>query len=961
MRFAGAVSRGWRLRRRLMLLAAFAGSLPAAVRAQDPAADPVAPIFAAYRAGDCKAALDHAARLSLAENDSSLTGVLQVRGLCLKRLGRVAEAEQAMRAAIERLERQGQGESIEFAVALDNLGNLYMESRRLKDAEALRLRALDIFKAKLPAGHPHIVTALQNLAVLYQFANRNADASRFYEEALAGAEKSYGAQSIQVGIIADNFAGFARASGDMEKARGLYLRAIAIFEKQSGAEHPDTVLALQNYAIFLGEAGEHKAAEDILRRAVAINARLYGASHVTVAAALNTLTLHEIEQKRWPEAQTEARRAAAIATEIMRQGADLVPSEGGQRLSPFRRLVQALYAEGGAAADPAVMDEAFRAGQSALDSAAAGALHELAQRFSTGDAALATLLREAQDLGKESAAADQALVAAVARKPAERSADDEARLRQRLSEIARRRAAIDGEVATRFPRFRALAAPEPLSIAAVQALLRPDEALVLFVDLQATGAIAETGFAWAVTRSAARFVKLATGTGMLAARVMRLRCGLDMEAAGGETCAKITKDREPSPTGAGSLPAFDTATARALYRDLFGSIEDIIEGRQLLVVPSGALANLPLQVLVTGDDDAQGRTAWLVRKHAISVLPAVASLAALRGIPERAHPARPYVAFANPLLDGEGAEGARLGKLARERTQCETQPRGLSSLRLAARSPARPVRLRLADGAFIRAQTPLPETADEVCAVAHDLGAGAGDVLLGPKASEGALKAMSASGVLADYRIVHLATHGALSGQIAGSAEPGLILTPPASPTADDDGYLAASEIAQLQLNADLVVLSACNTAGAGADGGEALSGLARAFFYAGARSVLASHWAVDSAATVALVTRAAAEMRSARAGGRAEAFRRAMLARIDSAETGAAHPARWAPFVLVGEGASDAQQTDGEAGATAAAVPPAVKVPAVKKAAGGATSKMRRKNAPEADWKDGVFAPSRP
>ena len=122
--------------------------------------------------------------------------------------------------------------------------------------------------------------------------------------------------------------------------------------------------------------------------------------------------------------------------------------------------------------------------------------------------------------------------------------------------------------------------------------------------------------------------------------------------------------------------------------------------------------------------------------------------------------------------------------------------------------------------------------------------------------------------------------------------------------TADDDGYLTASEIAGLKLDADWVILSACNTAGSGGGGagGEALSGLARAFFYAGARALLVSHWEVDSAAAVALVTKAFAALADEPGIGRAEALRRAMAALIDGGGD-AAHPAFWAPFVVVGEG----------------------------------------------------------
>jgi CHAT domain-containing protein len=211
----------------------------------------------------------------------------------------------------------------------------------------------------------------------------------------------------------------------------------------------------------------------------------------------------------------------------------------------------------------------------------------------------------------------------------------------------------------------------------------------------------------------------------------------------------------------------------------------------------------------------------------------------------------------------------------------------------------------IVDVADIKMQIPLPETADELCAVARDIKADARELRLGARATEREIKTLSRSGELANYRILHFATHGLLAGQIDGASEPGLILTPPSQATSEDDGYLSASEIAELKLDADWVILSACNTAAGGAGGAEALSGLARAFFYAQARALLVSHWEVDSEATVALITATVGEIGKNRSIGRAEAIRRSMLAMIDHGKPHEAHPTYWAPFVLVGEGAA--------------------------------------------------------
>jgi CHAT domain-containing protein len=134
-------------------------------------------------------------------------------------------------------------------------------------------------------------------------------------------------------------------------------------------------------------------------------------------------------------------------------------------------------------------------------------------------------------------------------------------------------------------------------------------------------------------------------------------------------------------------------------------------------------------------------------------------------------------------------------------------------------------------------------------------------------------------------------------------------MSPPTIATVDDDGYLSGSEIAGLKLDADWVILSACNTAGgASTANAEALSGLARAFFYAGARALLVSHWEVDSDATVKLVTISIGTITQDKTLGRAEALRRAMLAVMADTTrpkdwVPAWHPSVWAPFVVVGEG----------------------------------------------------------
>jgi CHAT domain-containing protein len=175
---------------------------------------------------------------------------------------------------------------------------------------------------------------------------------------------------------------------------------------------------------------------------------------------------------------------------------------------------------------------------------------------------------------------------------------------------------------------------------------------------------------------------------------------------------------------------------------------------------------------------------------------------------------------------------------------------------------------------------------------------------MGARATEAAVK----QGALATARVVAFATHASVAGDLKGFSEPAIVLTPPAEPSEEDDGLLTASEVAHdVKLDADWVVLSACNTAAAdGTPGAEGLSGLAKAFFYAGARALLVSNWSVESQSAVRLTTGAFEALAKDPGVGRAEALRRSMLALlVDKDHPEWAHPMFWAPFVLVGEGAA--------------------------------------------------------
>ena len=236
----------------------------------------------------------------------------------------------------------------------------------------------------------------------------------------------------------------------------------------------------------------------------------------------------------------------------------------------------------------------FETAQWALSSEAATTLAQMAVRETAGDARLSALVRERQDLVGEWKAKDKQLIAAKSEPPGKRDAGAEKTLGDRLAQIDTRLAEIDKTLAEDFPDYAALANPKPVSIKAVQSLLREDEALVAFLDTSEMKPVPKVTFIWTVTKTDSRWGRSELGTKALQERIAALRCGLDETAWSGKGQARCrallgidANQPQPNPV------PFDRAKAHDLYKALFGEVEGLISGKHLLLVPAGALTILP--------------------------------------------------------------------------------------------------------------------------------------------------------------------------------------------------------------------------------------------------------------------------------------------------------------------------------------------------------------------------------
>lgn len=502
----------------------------------------------------------------------------------------------------------------------------------------------------------------------------------------------------------------------------------------------------------------------------------------------------------------------------------------------------------------------FDAAETVVSSATAETVNRLAARVASSDGAIAGLSRAFEDARRRLRATESqiaALQADGAYTDAVR-AQMEAILKAEQEEAD----ALEARMLAANPRYNQLVAPGAAA-AEVRAALKPGEAYVKILPL------AERTYGVLLTADAVKPYAVDLGRSQVEAAVTRLRVAL-----------------EPSE----ALVPFDARASADLFAQLFGPVKaDVLASQHLIYAAEGPLVSLPVGLFVTdaasirpaaGGDTDYVRTAWLGAKVSSSLVVSGASFLQSRAFaPSQAE--KPYLGFGDPALPRESERAFTSvtrsflrRSAALERVCGETR------------------------SALLRIEA-LPETAAEVRQVGLSLGA-PGAVVTGEAFSDDAVRARDD---LSDYQVLYFATHGLLPQPDACVPEPALVTSLGGQ---DSDALLDSSEILNLRIDADLVVLAACDTGGAGATadrtgltgGGEALGGLTRAMIYAGSRALVVSHWSVESESAVRLMT----GIFASGAPSLAEALKRSQGAL--QADPRYAHPYFWAPFTLVGDGA---------------------------------------------------------
>lgn len=796
-----------------------------------------------------------------------------------------------------------------FAVLLRKEGRI---------AEARRILQLleSIVRKYPPAGASSVRSVLNNLATTLSQQGYYEQAEATFQRALA---YSNGAD---VTTTQTNIAWTLEAREKWTEAE-KYHRDVLKARREMGVRARNELAAtLTNLGRNLTNQGRPREGEALINEGLDIRKRLLPAGHLNIGYSLAALVQNLIQQARVEDALPLAKELVALRLKglgskhsetieayqlqaevllglhsfdvaLISARAALEASTGlvGREASTLNESARTISRRATAdavltlariawAADkssksyevdtvPAQVDEAFVAAQQALTSSTAEALLSANARSKAKGATQSLVQRYEVNVARRSQLDGDLADAVAVGRPLEP-------LQAALSKISASTAKVESELRAAYPTYFDLIRPKPVSIKVVAQALKSDETFFLMLPGDDKG----SGFVWAVTQREVAWAQI-TGTRRSLAR--------DVNAF-----RRLLDPGNKSNDEAGPLPSW--SVAHDLHQAIFSAPQLARLGtssQHWLLAPQGVLVSLPFSALLMVPPP-QGLAPWpaaaslrsqrwLGLSKDLTIVPSVAGLRALRSEPSTTtRPTRPFFGLGDPYFSA-----SRAGRLFEARSLRSVSASDLQSL---------------------RELDPLPGTRAEIQGLAKLLGASPEAYILGRSANDRELAKRIASNQLRDAKVLAFATHGLMGFELDSIAEPALVLSPPEKATPTDDGLLTASDVARLKLGADVILLSACNTAAGERPSLEGMTGLARSFLFAGAKSLLISHWRVSDSVAPKISTRFIELSRSTqRPASGAAALRQSMLeiakdpSRDEDNLRTLAHPSAWAAFAYVG------------------------------------------------------------
>ena len=763
------------------------------------------------------------------------------------------------------------GRSARLAIALQGLGHAYLRRGEFTAALEKNLEALEIVKeVHADADHPEVATAQHNVARVFEAKEEFAKALPLYQEALRIRLKAAAGSPLYVAATWSNLGVLHKKLGAPQRALECFHHALKIRRNVLGDRHFQVAGSLHDLSLLhLDLRDPHKALAynseslEALRRTPGkqpldldqLKASDLETNFVSLDAvqARGILLSRTFRSPPTPQEVARANRAFALAADILEEVRRTTLVSDGSKLDFLANLSEFFPMRIAAlhllhTLDP--KDDHLRETFAAVEQ---GTARLFLEQLGTARAKVVGKV-SAQVLRQEGHLLDElkALDARLAKERAtELNQQDLVTLAKLESEGNRLRADLGklrADMAVRFPDYAAWMYPLPCTLQEARKLLAPTEVAVIYVPGKSVS--------YALVVQPER----AAGPGL---SIFQL-------PAQGEFQGIL--DALVDPKVLQELPARTRELGALAYKLLVAPIADALKDHDLVIVPNGDLCFLPFQLLQ--EPIGRERTRFFIEGRRIRYAPSLTALHLLkrwREDPQRPRADLALWALGDPIYEADDPRAAGKGKLSKATLQA-----------LAGYS----------QGATTSRFKRLVHSRAEIQALAQGTAPDQTNVLLDERASENAVKEASASGQLARFRHVHFATHGIL-GLDAGR-QPALVLNLAANDA--DDGFLTLEEITNLKLNADLVVLSACQTGQGRLHNSEGVRGLGRAFLYAGSRAVICSLWSVDDQETAHLMASFYGHLR--KGSPPATALRAAQRDAIEAGKSAF----NWAPFIVIGE-----------------------------------------------------------